>query len=157
MRSQRRLIIFHPAFPPTNSRRHRYVGFRLGLVRPDDALAVAFAAQLEDGEFHGYALNLSGGTVSDHGAEALANALREKNPVVKLDLGDKKAKRKPKRLAVGEEEAAEVGAGALMIHVEKCLSRLRKSLSPATLANTQYAVALDWLSKQLKDGTLPPP
>ena len=64
------------------------MGFRLGLVRPDDALAVAFAAQLEDGEFHGYALNLSGGTVSDHGAEALANALREKNPVVKLDLGD---------------------------------------------------------------------
>ena len=57
-------------------------------MRPDDALAVAFAAQLEDGEFHGYALNLSGGTVSDHGAEALANALREKNPVVKLDLGD---------------------------------------------------------------------
>jgi len=50
-----------------------------------------------------------------------------------------------------------VGAGALMIHVEKCLSRLRKSLSPATLANTQYAVALDWLSKQLKDGTLPLP
>ena len=49
-----------------------------------------------------------------------------------------------------------MGAGALMIHVEKCLSRLRKSLSPATLANTQYAVALDWLSKQLKDGTLPP-
>jgi len=89
---------------------------------------------------------------SDRSAEDITRQISR----LKLDLGDKKAKRKPKRLAVGEEEAAEVGAGALMIHVEKCLSRLRKSLSPATLANTQYAVALDWLSKQLKDGTLPP-
>ena len=90
---------------------------------------------------------------SDRSAEDITRQISR----LKLDLGDKKAKRKPKRLAVGEEEAAEVGAGALMIHVEKCLSRLRKSLSPATLANTQYAVALDWLSKQLKDGTLPLP
>ena len=64
------------------------MGFRVGLVRPDDAIAVAFAAQLEDDEFHGYALNLSGGTIGDHGAEALSNALREKNSIVKLDLGD---------------------------------------------------------------------
>ena len=64
------------------------MGFRLGFVRPDDSLAVAFAAQLEDDDFHGYALNLSGGSITDVGAEALSNALRDKNPVVKLDLGD---------------------------------------------------------------------
>ena len=96
--------------------------------------------------------SLQASDFSDRSAEDITRQISR----LKLDLGDKKAKRKPKRLAVGEEEAAEVGAGALMIHVEKCLSRLRKSLSPATLANTQYAVALDWLSKQLKDGTLPP-
>ena len=43
---------------------------------------------------------------SDRSAEDITRQISR----LKLDLGDKKAKRKPKRLAVGEEEAAEVGA-----------------------------------------------
>ena len=66
----------------------KYMGFRMGFTVPDDAIACAFAAQLSAGDFHGAALNLSGGTVTDVGAEALAVALRQKNPLVKLDLGD---------------------------------------------------------------------
>ena len=49
------------------------------------------------------------------------------------DVGD--AKKKRKKVVVGDDEEAEVTDAALMIHVEKCLARLRKSLSPATIAN----------------------
>eukprot|EP01043_Picozoa_sp_COSAG02_P026880 COSAG02_NODE_1560_length_11925_cov_4.963386_11_plen_57_part_00 len=49
------------------------------------------------------------------------------------DVGDTKKKRK--KIVVGDDEEAEVTDAALMINVEKCLARLRKSLSPATIAN----------------------
>ena len=48
-----------------------------------------------------------------------------------------------------DDEEEEVKDAALMIHVEKCLARLRKSLSPATIANNMYATALDFLAAQL--------
>lgn len=49
------------------------------------------------------------------------------------DVGD--SKKKKKKVVVGDDEEAEVTDAARMIHVEKCLARLRKSLSPATIAN----------------------
>lgn len=49
------------------------------------------------------------------------------------DVGD--AKKKRKKTVVGDDEDAEITDAALMINVEKCLARLRKSLSPATIAN----------------------
>ena len=49
------------------------------------------------------------------------------------DVGDTKKKRN--KVVVGDDEEAEVTDAALMINVEKCLARLRKSLSPATVAN----------------------
>jgi len=53
------------------------------------------------------------------------------------DVGDKKKSRK--KVVVGDDEEAEVTDAALMINVEKCLARLRKSLSPATIANAMVS------------------
>ena len=59
-------------------------------------------------------------------------------------------KQKRKKIAVGDDdEEEEVKDAALMIHVEKCLARLRKSISPATIANNMYATALEFLAAQL--------
>ena len=53
------------------------------------------------------------------------------------DVGDKKKSRK--KVVVGDDEEAEVTDAALMINEEKCLARLRKSLSPATIANAMVS------------------
>jgi len=53
-------------------------------------------------------------------------------------------------LSFADPSPSQVEPAALMIKVEKCLARLRKSLAPATLANEAYGKALDWLSEQVK-------
>ena len=68
---------------------------------------------------------------------------------LKLDTGAADKKKKRKKIVVGDDEEEEVKDAALMIHVEKCLARLRKSLSPATIANNMYATALEFLAAQL--------
>jgi|EP01047_Picozoa_sp_COSAG01_P003769 hypothetical protein len=36
-----------------------------------------------------------------------------------------------------------------MITIEKCLARLRKSLSDVTVQHQEYAAGLDWLAEQV--------
>eukprot|EP01052_Picozoa_sp_SAG31_P008099 SAG31_NODE_400_length_16240_cov_5.159098_8_plen_820_part_00 len=59
----------------------------------------------------------------------------------------------PKKLAVGEDPEAVAAAGLLplLVDVEKCLGRLRKSLSEVTTSATAFASGCDWAANLMRD------